>query len=59
MHKVNTILLSKKHVQELKSICIQKSINTNISHQLFNYKITFVNCERTNSKGDFVLQNLF
>ena len=41
--------------------CIQESFNTNISLQLFEYKITFVNSylENTNSKGDFVLKNWF
>ena len=34
---------------------------TNISHQLFDYKITFVNSQgdNTNSKGGFVLKNRF
>ena len=34
--------------------CIPESFNTNISHPLFDYKITFVNYqhENTNSKGD-------
>ena len=38
-------------------ICIPESFNTNISHQIFANKITFVNsqCENTNSKGDFIL----
>ena len=33
----------------------------NILHQLFDYKITFVNseCENLNAKGDFVLKNGF
>ena len=37
-------------------ICLPESFHTNISHQLFYYKITFVNSQRenTNSKGDFV-----
>ena len=40
-------------------ICIPENLNANISHQLFQYKITFVNSqlENTNSKGDFVLKN--
>ena len=35
-----------------------ESFNTNISHQLFDYTITFVNSQRsyTNSKDDFVLK---
>ena len=39
-------------------ICIPESFNTNISHQRFDYKVTFVNSqlENTNSKGDFVLK---
>ena len=41
--------------------CILESFNTNISHQLFYYKINFVisQDENTNSKGDFVLKNRF
>ena len=40
---------------------IPESFNTNISHQLFDYKIAFVSSqlENTNSKGDFVLKNRF
>ena len=42
-----------------KGFCIQESFNTNISHQFFDYKITFVDskCENTNSKDDIVLKN--
>ena len=42
-------------------ILIAESFNTNISHQIFDYKITFVNSEleNTNSKGDFVLKKRF
>ena len=38
-----------------------ESFNGNISHQLSDYKITFENSqhEKTKSKGDFVLKNLF
>ena len=38
---------------------MSESFNTNISHQLLDYTITFVNSqyENTNSKGYFVLQN--
>ena len=41
-----------------KFLCIPESFNTNISHQLFDYKLTFENSQRenTNSKGDFVLK---
>ena len=40
---------------------IPESFNTNISHQLFDCKRTFVNsqCKNANSKGDFVLKNRF
>ena len=40
-------------------LLIPESFNTNISHQLFDYKITFKNLqhEHTNSKSDFVLKN--
>ena len=39
-------------------ICIPESFNMNISHQLIDFEITFVNSqlEFTNSKGDFVLK---
>ena len=42
---------------KLLFFCISKSFNTNISHQLFDYIINFVNSqhEKTNSKVDFVL----
>ena len=35
-------------------ICIPESFNTNIEHQLFDYKITFVNSKHENmiSKGN-------
>ena len=38
-----------------------KSFNTNILHQLFDFKRTFVNSqhENTDSKGDFVLKKGF
>ena len=41
--------------------CISESFNTNISNQLFDYKITFVNSqhENTKSKGDLVLKKQF
>ena len=45
----------------IKLLYIPESFNTNISHQLFNYRITFKNSqlENTNSKGDFVLKKRF
>ena len=41
--------------------CIPESFNTNIPHQLLDYKITFVisQFENSNSKGDFVIKNRF
>ena len=41
--------------------CLPESFNTNISHKLFNYIMTFVNSQRekTNSKGDFIHKNRF
>ena len=41
--------------------CIPESSNSNISHQLFNCTIKFVNSQHwnTNSKGGFVLKNWF
>ena len=41
--------------------CIPKSFNKKISHQLFDYTITFANSKHynKNSKGDFVLKNRF
>ena len=52
--------LSYFHVKD-DVCCIPESFNKNISHQLFDDKITFVNSqhEYTNSKGDFVLKNPF
>ena len=40
---------------------IPESFNTNISHQLFDFKITFVNSklENINSIGNFVLKIQF
>ena len=48
-------------ISKIKSICIPESFNTNISYQLFDYKITFINSqhENTNSNGDFCNQKLF
>ena len=45
-------------IKRLQNIlCTPESFNTIISHQLFDYTITFVNSQRwnTNSKGNFVL----
>ena len=41
------------HSQNGCLICMPESFNTNISHQFFDYKITFVNSQRenTNLKG--------
>ena len=51
-----TQIVLKKNI-----FCISESFNTNISHQIFDYKITIVNShlENTNSKGNFVLKNWF
>jgi hypothetical protein len=41
--------------------CIPENFNTNISHQLFDYTIIFVNPQHwnINSKGDFILKSWF
>ena len=41
--------------------CIPENFNTNISHQLFGYKLILVNfqLEITNSKVDYVLKTGF
>ena len=39
---------------KFNNICIPESYNKKMSHHLLGYK-----CEKTNSKGDFVLKNLF
>ena len=54
-------LIQTKTVIINKSLCIPESFNTNISHQLFNYKITFMNSrnKNPNSKDAFVLKNRF
>ena len=41
----------------MNNICIPENFNTNISHQLFDYIITFENSQHQNtySKGDFVV----
>ena len=60
---VNKILLLKNHnfFKVYNSFCIPGSFNTNISHQFFEYTITFVNSQHynINSKGDFVLKTRF
>ena len=42
----------------LNKLCILESFNTNISHQLFDYKLIFMNSphKNTNSKGDFIFK---
>ena len=52
----------KKILTKIRNIlCIPQSFNTNILHQLFYCKITFVNSqpENTNSNIDFVLKTRF
>ena len=41
--------------------CTPERFNTTISHQLFDYKKTYVNSqhENTNKRGYFVLKNQF
>ena len=41
-------LHSPNHIGVLDIYHIQESCNTDISHQPFNYKITFVNSQREN-----------
>ena len=43
------------------NICLPESFDMDISHQLSNCKITFVDSqhENTNSKGDFMLKTQF
>ena len=50
--KINVLLIKEN------TFSIPEGFNTNISHQLFNYTITFVNSQHTNSnlKGDFILK---
>jgi hypothetical protein len=45
----------------LNRFCIPESFNKKIPHQLFKYKINFVNVQlqNTNQKGDFVLKTWF
>ena len=60
--KSKFLVIFKKNViiilYEEKNFCILESFNTNISLQIFDYKITFVE-ENSNSKGDFGLKNRF
>ena len=53
--------ITSKILHFVTPLIITERFNTNISHQLFDYRITFMNsqCENTNSKGDFVLKNRF
>ena len=55
---VKSNLNKKKH---FKFFFIPESFHSNITHQLFDYILTFVNSQRenTNSKGDFVLKCYF
>ena len=48
-------------IKIITKLLIKESFNRNILHQLFDYKITFVNSKRedTNSKGDFVVKKRF
>ena len=52
--------LLRQSENPLKLFCIPERLY-HISHQLFNYKIAFVNLHRknTNSKGNFVQENRF
>ena len=54
--KDTKILFSKKKKKHKIDSCISESFNTNISHQLFDNTITFVNSHNynINSRGDFV-----
>ena len=42
-----------------KTLCTPESFYMNISHQPFDFKITFMNSKQknTNLKGDYVLKN--
>ena len=60
MKTLKSIVISFiKILKHINKIFIPESFNTNISHQIFDNKVTFVNSQpkNTNSKGDFVLQN--
>jgi hypothetical protein len=54
------IVYKIKIVTQKNMFCIPECFNTNISHQLFKYTITFVDSQRwnTNLKVNFVLKNL-
>jgi hypothetical protein len=63
IHRIIIVyLIKERYIEQVNNfICIPESFDTNISHQLFNYKITSVHSQRenTNSKGEFVLKNRF
>ena len=42
------------YMRNKKKLCIPESFNTNISHQFYDYKITYVN-----TKGDLYKKNGF
>ena len=54
-------LMDQERLLVDNEICIPESFNTNISHQIFDYAITFLNSQNQNenSKDDFVLKNWF
>ena len=56
-----TLLFQHDRDQASNTFSLPKIFNTNISHQLFDKTITFVNSQHKNtySKGDFVLKNQF
>ena len=55
------IVISNNSFQKNYKFCIPEILNTNISHQLFDCKITFVNSQNKNknSKGDLNSKNRF
>ena len=62
--KLNVFCIPDKKICDFDTqiyFCIPESFNTNISQQLFDHKITFINSqdEHTDSKGDFVLKPRF
>ena len=52
---IKRVFLIQKMLDK-NTIDLPESFNTNISHQLFDYTIIFLNSQNknTNSKGDFV-----
>ena len=58
--KINEVNI-KSFTQNNKYICLPENFNTNISHQFFDYIMTFMNSQHQNknSKGDFVLNDPF